>query len=59
MFLILRLYLDAVDWMSAIQELKEKQGIDIKQEMERYVFVYYHLINSFTKMIIECSKILK
>jgi kinesin family protein 1 len=24
-----------VDWMSAIQELKEKQGIDIKQEMER------------------------
>ncbi len=24
--------------MSAIQELKEKQGIDIKQEMERYVF---------------------
>lgn len=26
---------DSVDWMSAIQELKEKQGIDIKQEMER------------------------
>lgn len=24
-----------VDWISATQELKEKQGIDIKQEMER------------------------
>lgn len=24
-----------VDWVSATQELKEKQGIDIKQEMER------------------------
>ena len=24
-----------VDWLSATQELKEKQGIDIKQEMER------------------------
>lgn len=24
-----------MDWVSAIQELKEKQGIDIKQEMER------------------------
>lgn len=26
---------ESVDWVSAIQELKEKQGIDIKQEMER------------------------
>lgn len=26
---------ETVDWVSAIQELKEKQGIDIKQEMER------------------------
>lgn len=26
---------ETVDWVSATQELKEKQGIDIKQEMER------------------------
>lgn len=28
-------FTETVDWFSATQELKEKQGIDIKQEMER------------------------
>jgi len=28
-------YLDGTDWNSAIQELLEKQGVDIKSEMEK------------------------
>lgn len=31
----LNYFTETVDWVSATQELKEKQGIDIKQEMER------------------------
>jgi len=28
-------YLEPTDWNSAIQELLEKQGVDIKSEMEK------------------------
>ncbi len=35
---------ESVDWVSATQELKEKQGIDIKHEMDRYFFFTYFII---------------
>ena len=31
---------ESVDWVSATQELKEKQGIDIKHEMDRLIFSF-------------------
>ncbi|CAF0730672.1 unnamed protein product [Brachionus calyciflorus] len=58
-----------VDWVSAIQELKEKQGIDIKQEMERLLALdeqykkevetnkmYREQINEYTSKINDLEK---
>lgn len=46
--------LESVDWVSAIQELKEKQGIDIKQEMERLL-----ALDEQYKKEVETNKIYK
>lgn len=45
---------ETVDWVSAIQELKEKQGIDIKQEMERLL-----ALDEQYKKEVETNKIYK
>lgn len=45
---------ESVDWVSAIQELKDKQGIDIKQEMERLL-----ALDEQYKKEVETNKIYK